>query len=222
MQLPLHGSYFKSIFCMYWYVNALVWAMAGLLFNIPSNAKLSTETTFSSCHNDPFPNWSVHTFTLTYLLILSQNMFGKSPDKWQFSWKWCQKSPKFAENYHWWSFSHLTSIIILIISQSGNIFLQWIENIFMLFCSIRYKGIAVMRYRIYYLQLPCTRFIIQIGYFTLKNKCFVCPNKEMKKRVGRSISFFYFFIYFFLPKDTLRRKHDRISLLYICKHISLL
>ena len=53
-----------------------------------------------------------------------------------------------------------------------------------------------------------------------QNKWFVCPNKEMKKRgsVGR----FFLLLFLFLPKNTLRRKHDRISLLYVCKHISLL
>ena len=49
-----------------------------------------------------------------------------------------------------------------------------------------------------------------------KNGLFAQTRKWKRGSVGRSIFFFL------RRKDTLRRKHDRISLLYICKHISLI
>ena len=51
-----------------------------------------------------------------------------------------------------------------------------------------------------------------------KEEKMVCLPKQGNEKEGRSV-----FVFVFLRrKDTLRRKHDRISLLYICKHLSLL
>ena len=53
-----------------------------------------------------------------------------------------------------------------------------------------------------------------------KRNCLFAQTRKWKR--GSVGQFYFFYLFFFIPKDTLRRKHDRISLLYICKHVSLL
>ena len=82
--------------------------------------------------------------------------------------------------------------------------------------SVSVRNIKHNTQRCFY-SLPAWSYAMRQYPLGKKKKSLFAQTRKWKRgSVGR-----YFYL-FFGRKDTLIRKHDRISLLYICKHISLL